>query len=81
MIISVNFFFGSQFQDDGSTVADADPLSSILDQDVSGNYLSLMPRLHLPSDEFTIPVQCPNHPFRAANACRPCDHRTDSRAP
>ena len=23
----------------------------------------IMPRLHLPSDEFTVPVQCPNHFF------------------
>ena len=37
----------------------------------------------LPSNEFTMPVRCPNHPFRAANAGRrgrPCDHCTVSRA-
>ena len=27
-----------------------------------------MPRLHLPSDEFTMPLRCPNHPFRPASA-------------
>ena len=40
----------------------------------------LMPRLHLPYDEYTIPLRCPNHRFRAASAGRPCDHRTDLRA-
>ena len=40
----------------------------------------LMPRLHLPYDEYTMPVRCPNHHFRAASAWRPCDHRTDLRA-
>ena len=39
-----------------------------------------MPRLHLPYDEYTMPVRCPNHRFRAASAGRPCDHRTDLRA-
>ena len=39
-----------------------------------------MPRLHLPYDESTMPVRCPNHRFRAASAGRPCDHRTDLRA-
>ena len=28
----------------------------------------LMPRLHLPSDEYTMPVRCPKHRFRAASA-------------
>ena len=37
----------------------------------------LMPRLHLPYDEYTMLVRCPNHRFRAASAGRPCDHRTD----
>ena len=40
----------------------------------------VMPRLHLPNDEYTMPVRCPNHRFRAAFAGRPCDHRTDLRA-
>ena len=39
----------------------------------------LMPRLHLPDDEYMMPVRCPNHRFRAASAGRPCDHRTDLR--
>ena len=39
-----------------------------------------MPRLHLPYDEYTMPVRCPNHCFRAASAGRLCDHRTDLRA-
>ena len=39
-----------------------------------------MPRLHLPYNEYTMPVRCPNHRFRAASAGRPCDHRTDLRA-
>ena len=39
-----------------------------------------MPRLHLPYDEYTMPVRCPNPHFRAASAGRPCDHRTDLRA-
>ena len=39
-----------------------------------------MPRLQLPCDEYTMPVRCPNHCFRAASAGRPCDHRTDLRA-
>ena len=43
-------------------------------------FSSFMPRLHLPYDEYTMPVQCPNHRFRAASAGRPCDHRTDLRA-
>ena len=37
----------------------------------------LMPRLHLPYDEYTMPVWCPNHRFRAASAGRPCDHCMD----
>ena len=36
-----------------------------------------MPRLHLPYDEYTMHVRCPNHRFRAASARKPCDHRTD----
>ena len=40
--------------------------------------LQIMPQLHLPSDEFTIHVRCPNHPFYAATTGRPCDHRTVS---
>ena len=39
-----------------------------------------MPRLHLPYDEYTMPVRCPNHRFCAASAGRPCDYRTDLRA-
>ena len=39
-----------------------------------------MPRLHLPYVEYTLPLRCPNHRFRAAPAGRPCDHRTDFRA-
>ena len=39
-----------------------------------------MPRLHLPSDEYTMPIQCQNHRFCVASAGRPCDHRTDLRA-
>ena len=39
-----------------------------------------MPRLHLRYDEYAMPLQCPNHRFRAATAGRPCDHRTDLRA-
>ena len=39
-----------------------------------------MPQVHLPYDEYTMPVRCPNHRFRAASAGRPCDHRTDLRA-
>ena len=42
-------------------------------------HLSLMPRLHLPYDEYTMPVRCPNHCFRAASAGRPCDHCTELR--
>ena len=42
--------------------------------------LYLMPWLYLPYDEYTMPVRCPNHRFRAASAGRPCDHRTDLRA-
>ena len=30
-----------------------------------------MPRLHLPYDEYTMPVRCPNHRFRTASAGRP----------
>ena len=40
----------------------------------------IMPRLHLPYDEYTMPVRCPNHRFRAASAGRHCDRRTDLRA-
>ena len=40
----------------------------------------LMPLLHLLYDEYTMPVGCPNHHFRAASAGRPFDHRTDLRA-
>ena len=40
----------------------------------------LMPLLQLPSDEYTMPVRCPNHRFRAASAGKPCDHRTDLQA-
>ena len=40
----------------------------------------IMPRLHLPYDEYTMSVRCPNHRFRAASAGRPSDHRTDLRA-
>ena len=39
-----------------------------------------MLRLHFPYDEYTMPVRCPNHRFRAASAGRPCDHRTVLRA-
>ena len=39
-----------------------------------------MPRLHLPYDEYTMSVRCPNHRFCAASAGRPYDHRTDLRA-
>ena len=42
--------------------------------------MELMPRLHLPYDEYTMPVRYPNHRFRAASAGRLCDHRTDLRA-
>ena len=35
----------------------------------------VMPRLHLPYDEYTMPVRRPNHRFRAASAGRPCDRR------
>ena len=42
--------------------------------------LSLMPRLHLPYDEYTMPVRCPNHRFHAAFTGRPYDHRSDLRA-
>ena len=41
---------------------------------------SVMPRLHLPYDEYTMPIRCPNHRFRAVSAGKPCDHRTDLRA-
>ena len=44
------------------------------------NNIRLMPWLHLPYDEYTMPVRCTNHRFRAASAGRPCDHRTDLRA-
>ena len=44
------------------------------------NFQHFMPRLHLPYDEYTMPVGCPNYCFRAAFAGRPCDHRTDLRA-
>ena len=44
------------------------------------NMWAFMPRLHLPYDESTMSVRCPNHRFRAASAGRPCDHRTDLRA-
>ena len=40
----------------------------------------VMPWLHLPYGEYTMPVRCPNHHFRAASAGRPCDHHTDLRA-
>ena len=30
--------------------------------------------------EYTMPVRCPNHRFRAASAGRTCDHRADLRA-
>ena len=39
-----------------------------------------MPRLHLPYDEYTMPVRCPNHCFRVASVGRPYHHRTDLRA-
>ena len=42
--------------------------------------LAFMPRLHLPYDEYTMPLRCPNHRFSAASIGRPCDHRTDLRA-
>ena len=45
-----------------------------------GFWRTVMPRLRLPYDEYTMPVRCPNHRFRAASAGRPCDHRTDLRA-
>ena len=32
-----------------------------------------MPWLHLPYDEYTMPVRCPNHRFRAASAGKPLD--------
>ena len=28
-------------------------------------------------DEYTMPIRCPNHSFRAASAGRPCNNRTD----
>ena len=37
-------------------------------------------RLHLPSNELTMPIRCPNHPFHAATAGRPFDHRMDLRS-
>ena len=43
-------------------------------------HCTLMPLLHLPSDEFMMPVRCPNHPFPTATTGRPCDHRRDSMA-
>ena len=36
--------------------------------------------LLLPSDEFTMPVRCPNQPFHSATAGSPSHYRTDSRA-
>ena len=42
--------------------------------------LNIMPWLHLPYDEYTMPVRCQNHCFRAASAVRPCNFRTDLRA-
>ena len=39
-----------------------------------------MSRLHLPYDEYTMSVRCPNDRFRMVSAGRPCDHRTDLRA-
>ena len=47
---------------------------------IKGINLLMMPRLHLPYDEYTMPIRCPNHRFRATSAGRPCDHRTDLRA-
>ena len=41
--------------------------------------MSLMPLLHLPYDEYTMPVRRPNHRVHAASAGRPCDHSTDLR--
>ena len=46
-------------------------LISDVDQDkkkVSSYERSLMPQLHMPSYEFTMPVQCLNHPFQAATS-------------
>ena len=40
----------------------------------------VMPRLHLPYDEYTMPVQCQNYRLCAVSAGRPCEHRTDLRA-
>ena len=40
----------------------------------------LMPGLHLPYDEYTMPVRYPNNCFRAASAGRACGHHTDLRA-
>ena len=37
-------------------------------------FMFLMPRLHLPYDEYKMPVRCPNHRFPAASAGRPCNH-------
>ena len=48
--------------------------------DLIRDYLSASFKLHLPSDEFTIPIRCPNHPSRVATAGRACDKRTDSPA-
>ena len=39
----------------------------------SGQRVKSIPRLHLPSDEFTMSVRCPNHLFRAVTAGRPCE--------
>ena len=36
-----------------------------------------MPQLHLPYDEYTMPVRYPNHRFCAASAGRPSHHRMD----
>ena len=41
------------------------------------SFFTIMPRLHLPYDEYMMPVRCPNHRFRAVSAGRPCDHCTD----
>ena len=40
---------------------------------------NVMPRLHLPYEEYTMPLRCRNQHFLAASG-RPCYHRTDLRA-
>ena len=42
--------------------------------------LVVTPQLHLPSDEFTMPVRYPNHPFSSATAGRPGVDRSNLRA-